>query len=490
MQRIKTHIFYFLFLIPFLSSYGQNKALEELTASLDNLKRDNTLVNASWGFCLKKVSSGELITEYNSKQALTPASTLKIVTTAAALNVLGSQYQWKTYLQYTGSIKDSVLNGDLLIKGGGDPSLDSHYFEDSLSEESVIKWINTIKKAGIKKINGRIIADTEIFEDSLAPATWLNGDVGNYYGAGASGLSCMDNMYTVYFKSGSTGARTKIKNVIPDIKNLTFNNQVIAGRRGSGDNTIIYGREYSFERLIKGSITPNGVYPVKGSMPDPALFYVQYLKEELTKNNIVCNGEAYTSRLLKINAEQIDKKRLTLDTIYSQPLHRIVYFTNLKSNNLFAEHLLKTLSLKKSERGNTKEGTKYVKNYWAQAGIDTSGFVMLDGSGLSPGNKITPEIQTDILLYMAKQPAFYKYYESLPIAGESGTAKSICIGTKAQCNMRAKSGYIGGVRAYTGYITDTSGELLAFSFIINNFSCSPTTIKHKMEIIFAKMAEL
>src|ERR1019366_3057410 len=165
----------------------------------------------------------------NSNISLVPASTLKIVTTSAALTLLGNDFKFETKLQYDG-IFDTLtgtINGNLYIVGGGDPTLESEYFKDEKdSLTTTDRWAELLKKKGIKKITGAVIGDASVFDDNVIPPQWIWADIGNYFGAGACGLTYHDNKYTLYFKSGATGSKAIIKKTMPFIDSLKMVNTV------------------------------------------------------------------------------------------------------------------------------------------------------------------------------------------------------------------------------------------------------------------------
>lgn len=464
---------------------------QSLNKEIENLKKEDALKHATWSIYVVNSKTDSVLADYNSNVSLIPASTLKIVTTGAALGMLGSDYVFKTQLQYDGIMDtiSGVLKGNIYIIGGGDPTLESEYFKDKKDTLSTIeKWAMIIKTKGIKKITGAIIADAEIFEDNTIPSQWIWGDIGNYFGAGASGLSYHDNKYIVNFKSGIAGSITTINSIQPNIKDLQFVNDVFAG--GNNDSAFIYGAPYSLYRKAEGTIPPNKKnYEVEGSLPDPALACAQALEYALKKTGVSISEKSTTTKKLKDTGNYKPTAKKNIHVYYSPTLDKIVYWTNLKSINLFAEHLLKFISYKKTGLGTEVKGTELVVAYWKDRGVDVGGFLMADGCGLSRANLITTKTETQILLKMAKDKNFDCFYKSFPIAGKSGSLGGLCDGTFAENNLRAKSGYINMARSYTGYVKNRKGDLLCFSVIANNYECSPTEMKRKLERLLIAISE-
>lgn len=489
-SHINTYLLSGLLLLSHVGLFAQSKS--KLNAEIELLKKDKALQHASWSVCVMNTKKDSILAEYNSTSSLVPASTLKIVTTGAALSMLGSDFKFETKLQYDGTF-DSIngkIKGNLYILGGGDPTLQSSYFRDKKDSLTVVeKWAYALKAKGIKQIDGAVIADASIFEDNMVPAQWIWGDMGNYFGAGANGLSYHDNMYTVFYNSGELGSKTSIVKISPSISNLQFVNTVTAG--GSGDNAVIYGSPYSNYRFAEGTIPANkSNYEVDGSIPDPSLFCAQELNAALKKAGISVSEKPTTVKIQKDNSEYAAANRRTLYTHYSPSLDKIVYYTNLKSNNMYAEHLMKYIAFKKTGVGSTADGVKIISNFWKEKGVDIGGLTMNDGCGLARANVITTKTQTQILRVLSKEKNFNAFYNSLPIAGKSGSLGGLCEGTIAENNLRAKSGYITGARGYCGYVKNKKGELLCFSVLANNYECSPTEMKRKLEKILVAIAEM
>ncbi|MFL5763857.1 MAG: D-alanyl-D-alanine carboxypeptidase/D-alanyl-D-alanine-endopeptidase [Bacteroidia bacterium] len=492
-------VFFLSFLVPLHFSFAQ----KSITAAVETLKKDKDLRHATWSLCVMNTKKDSAIAEYNSNVSVVPASTMKIVTTAAALSILGSDFRFETQLQYAGTFDSTsgIIRGDVFILGGGDPSLESEYFRDKKdSTTAVEKWAKMLYDKGVRTIEGNVIGDAGIFEDQMTPAQWIWADMGNYFGAGACGLTYHDNKFKLKFRSGAPGTSTSIHLIEPNIDGLEMVNHVTAG--GSDDNAFIFGSQYSFYRTASGTIPANKTdYEVEGSIPDPALFCTQEFMRALKKAGITVSGTATTVRAMnefnelneslkgKEKKPALLKDRKTIGSYYSPTLDKIVYWTNLKSLNLYAEHLLKYIAYKKTGFGSENAGTEIVTNFWKAKGVDVSGFFMNDGCGLSRANVITTLTETQVLREMTKDKNYAAFYNSLPIAGRTGSLGSLCDGTCAENNLRAKSGYITRARGYAGYVKNRKGELLCFSVLANNYECSPAEMKLKLEKILIAIAE-
>lgn len=459
-----------------------------LQIEINSLNADDALIHGTWGLSVIELDSGSLVASNLPDKSLIPASTMKILTTGAAMGLLGKDYRYTTFIEYDG-VYDSIngiIHGNLFIRGTGDPSLcSSHFPVDSVNGFASLP--KRLKKMGIKIIEGNIYGDKTFFSDNPIPDGWNWGDLGQYYGAGTSGLDYKDNKVTLYFNSmkGDSGRLVK---VFPQPKGIKYVSYVTAD--GRKDEAYVYGTLNSSTYMVTGSIPPGKKdYEVEASNPDPALTCAEDIFNGCFTQGIIIGGTAKTwSRNDQRNAKPFVRKALTSYT--SVPLSQIIEVTNTKSDNVYAEQLLRTLGALKGVDGTTDAGTVVVKNYWASQGIDVSGMYVMDGSGLSRSNLVTTRQQAMILYKISKMPWFAEFDASLPVAGKEGSMSSLCKGTCAESNMRAKTGYINRARGYAGYVKTKSGKTVCFSILANNYTCSPTEMKKKLEKVLVAIAEM
>ena len=491
MKKTNTFIlFFFIFTGAFSQSIKDKN--HNVNIAIKTLKTDKDFKNASIAFFVQDVNTGEIISSLNSDLSIAPASTIKLITAATAIETLGSNYKFKTRLEYTGKIDKNtgILDGNIIIKGGGDPTLGSKYFTQTEMSKLLENWARAIYKAGIKYINGKIIADASFYDYQTLPPKWTWEDIGNYFGAGPNGLTFHDNLYSVFFNTSSVvGGKTEIVKTEPEIPDLKFNNQVKSDAIRS-DLSYIFGAPYTYERIIEGRLPLNKKnYEVKGSLPDPALFAAQSLKKVLKKNGIA-SGKATTFRINPKLKKNDTLQHKLLYTGYSPELKEIIKLTNFKSINLFAEHLYKQAQLKLAGFDKGKTDKDFIKHFWQKKGMDTVGMFIFDGSGLTRYNGITAKQLVFILRYMKTKSKYADdFYNSIAIVGKEGTVNNLCKNTSAVNNMRAKSGSLRNVRTYAGYVTSKSGRLLAFSIITNNFNCSSSLARKKIEKVLISLAE-
>lgn len=453
-------------------------------------KRD-ILKNASWSVYAQYVDEKEPIIDQNGSRALVPASGLKLFTTAAALDILGSDFQFKTYLYYKGVIKDGVLNGDVFIVGGGDPTLGSERVEGSMPLADVMQaWRLALVKKGIKAINGSVQAVTDLYDEQAVPGYWFWTDIGNYYGAGSYALNMYDNLYYLYFKPASkVGEIAKVLRTKPKIEGLTFNNYMKTGKKGSGDNGYIFLAPKQYLATLRGTI-PAGKreFDIKGAMPDPPLFAAQHLTKYLKKSGIKVKEKASVTRK-NLNL----KPQNRLHTITSPKLSAIVTYVNKRSFNLYSEGIGKMAGFKLFGSGSNKNARKAIDAFLERQDVYPEGLDLYDVCGLSASNTISAKLMSQMLLAMAKHKEFKTFYNSMAVAGDPkdiGFFKRFGAGTAIEKNARIKSGLINKVRSHSGYVNDKNGRLIAFSFIANNFDGRVKEINNihkKLLIALAKM---
>lgn len=425
---------------------------QRLSQSISNLKNDSQARYAMTSICILDATTGKQIFGSNENIGVATASTLKTVTAATALFVLGKDFRYQTELVYSGTLAaDGTLKGDIIIKGGGDPTLGSWRYEN---KEGVVleKWVSAIKAAGIRKVDGRIIGDDHIWGTQQTPEGWTWQDIGNYFGAGPSALSWRENQFDIKLRSGSRVAITRTVPVMPYLKIV---NELKAGAPGTGDRAYAFLPPLSTIAYLRGSwATDIGKTGISVALPDPAFDAAFRLQDTLIKAGIDVNGQATTGRILGILEQSLPASTKHLSTITSPSLTDIIYWLNKKSVNLYAEHLLKTLAWKAGREATTSNGADEEIKFWANRGIDRNALNVIDGSGLSPATRVTPSAMANILFQAQKAEWFPEFYKSLP----------------ENNGMKLKSGTINDVSAFAGYYTAANGTKYVIVININNYS--------------------
>jgi D-alanyl-D-alanine carboxypeptidase/D-alanyl-D-alanine-endopeptidase (penicillin-binding protein 4) len=433
----------------------------------ESFHADSALTHASVSLCVANAKTGELAIDYNSVISLAPASVMKLITTAAALELLGPDYTFKTTVGYTGKLnKFGTLRGNIIIHGGGDPALGSQYFADHYGD-FMASWISEIRKLGIKRIRGKVITDDSYYDYLPVPSKWLWEDEGNYYGAGAYGLSVFDNSYDVHFQTFYEGAPAIIKEVIPEACRIELSNFALSS--GDTDEGYFYTAPYSTSGWVAGKIPINQKdFVLKASITDPPLLLAKVLTNKLKSSKIKVTGSPSTVRSYP---QSVAEKIIPVTETVSPSLTDIVTVLNHESVNLFAEHLIKELGKKFKNKGSTASGSEVIMEFLQNSGINTNGLFIEDGSGLSPVNAINTRELVRLLVYMKNNGKYFnEFYSSLPDAGKNGTLKNYFKDPVFDSRLKAKSGSMTRVRSFAGYFTTKSGKEMVFSIIINNYS--------------------
>lgn len=446
---------------------------------------------ASFSLVVKDVQEGRTVYCYDTDRLQSPASVLKTVATATALEILGEDYRYPTTLEYDGILENGTLEGNLYIKGSGDPSLGSSHFAPR-QNKFLSTWIAALQKAGIKHITGSVISDESIFDTEGVSIKWLREDMGNYYAPGSYGISIFDNMYKLSLQTGAAGTRPVLKGTEPDIPFIRFKNYLKAAPVSS-DSAYIIGAPLDDVRYLYGVLPANReAYVLKGDIPDPALYLARYLTDQLQQKGIRVDGSPSCYRIEVEENRWKKGERKEIVTTYSPTLREIASVCNHVSHNLYADALVKTVGLQYKPRRNEMissfgRGVQVVKEYWEKKGLDVFPLRMNDGSGLAPADKVSAGFMGELLVYMATESAVSDaFIASLPQAGIEGSVRNFLKGSKLQGKAHLKSGGITGVRSYAGYITK-DGKTYAVAVFSNNYSCPMSRMTGALEKLLLQL---
>lgn len=467
---------------------AQTDALHQQVLKLSN---HADVMRGTLALSVYNVNDNTPVYQFNENKFVKPASILKLITTGVALDQFGALHRIKTVLGYSGSIQNGVLKGNLIIKGNGDPTFGSNRFGEEYTLSYILQqYAMAILNAGITSIDGNILVDASNFDTAVNSPKWLWEDIGNYYGAGAAGFNVQENKYVIEFSSAETGEKTQIINTYPNLKGLELINEVRVGEAGSGDNAYVFGAPFTNQQYVRGTIPPHKKsFKIKAALPNPALFFAQTLKARLQTNGIACKGQAKSH----YSIEGCDRMGDQIYTYESPPLKDIVYQTNYKSINLYAECLLKMFAAGCNTAGNANSGVSTLQNFFNTKGFSESDYQLHDGSGLSPINKLTTAFFTQNLIEMYNSANSEVWMNSLSIAGhpnKNGYLGNMLQNTAAANNLQVKSGYMDGVRSYAGFVKDKQNRLLAFTFVVNDYTCTANEMKKLMEPVMRSLAEL
>ena len=462
-------IFSFLFLLSALSVHAQS-----LQTMVEQKLQHPVLRGAVWGGIATYTQGGESpLFAVQDSTRLAPASTLKLLTTAAALETFGPHHRFETNLYRQGNVDENgTLHGSLYIQGGGDMTLGSTRVTGGETWQTVAnRWASAVKQAGISRVDGDLMADVSLFEGpTIAPkVNWEN--MGNYFAAPASPLCFNDNSFEIHFKpQKKANAPAEIDFTVPQVPGVRLQSFVTTDGKTNKDNAYVYGAPGQYDLKIFGTIPTNTKgFTIKAALPDPALFALQAFKQALQEQGITVTGTLQTT------TQAPDYPAMTrLDRYLSPELKDIVLIVNKRSFNLYADMLLRMLAVHAGQKGSIENGTAQLKQFLESRRIAGSNDVVLhDGSGLSRDNLVTPRVLAAVLNYMSKSPHFTYYYNSLATPDDRGDLLVLRRYLKPQKrinDVRVKGGTIDSVKAAAGYVRSSDGRLISFVFMANNLA--------------------
>lgn len=422
---------------------------------------------ASIGACVLGESL-EPIFAYRAGEAMTPASTLKSIIAATALEQLGLDFRFETKLVTTKPFELSetgALESDLIVSGGGDPML---------TREILEQWVGELKKDGLTELQGRVLADGRCYPEAMIPDSWDWGDVSNYYGAGPCGLNLDFNRFEAGLKPGQAlGEPAVIAWLNPPLENLEFENRAITGAAGAASWASIYGGPYTKTLTIRGVIPlGSGMRTYRGAIPDPALHAAEAFDAMIERGGIRVRDEPSTMRLLAIKGQPLPDLVTVLEKHQSIPLIEIVDYLQQTSDNLVTECVLQKLI---ELEGGQRDGEMLVREHWRDRGLEMSGLRLDDGSGLARASFLRP-LDLARVLWLARR-------------GEIGEAFFQSFSHSFNGRVRFKGGAMSRVRTFTGFVTADNGSEFTFSLMVNNYGTAPASIdKWVTEFIETVMA--
>ena len=461
--------------------------IDSLSRELDRIFAAPSFDRMQWGVLVRSLASGQVLYERNASKLLMPASNMKIVTLAAAAERLGWDYTWTTTVAPAGRVEGGVLNGDLVVRGTGDPTINGRSGEATVVFQ---KWADLLLASGLRRIDGRIVGDASAFDDEELGAGWAWDDMAFDYSAPVSALQFNEDVARIVVKPGVVeGAPAGIE-LIPAESGLVVDNRVVTG---PGDRAALSLRRLpGSDRLtVSGSIGRLAKEAVRLAAVDgPSAYFARAFRQVLIARGIDVTGPAVDARGLAVKP--------VLDGVTpffvhrSPPLSEAARVLMKVSQNLYAETFLKTIGAAAGEGGNTESGQKEVVKVLQGWGIAPEEYVLADGSGLSRYNYLTPHMLVTILEQVHRDPRHRDAFAAtLPIGGEDGgTIARRFKGTRAAGNVRAKTGSLANVRALSGYVASLDGEPLVFSIIANNFTVPQATIDAAIDRAVEQLASL
>jgi D-alanyl-D-alanine carboxypeptidase/D-alanyl-D-alanine-endopeptidase (penicillin-binding protein 4) len=466
------------------SALGQTKRF------LDNTLHAPPLETTLWGIDVRSIDRDEQIYTNNPDMLLTPASTQKVITLAVASQALGWDDRFETTLFTNGHIERNVLHGDLIVKGSGDPTIDT----DVLSS-----WVDKLRMQGIHRVTGNIIGDDRITvgQDLQRRGTpsppplgfgWSWDDLAFGFAAPVGPLQYRENVVAIQVTPSRTVNAPAELTIQTAGSGLNFINQVSTAS-GTEPSLIQLRRVANTPNLVvSGSISLGSRAIVRSvSVANPTSFFVQAFHAALEANGVVVLGDAVDiDQLSETHRHSATNELYALLTIQSEPLSTIAIDMMKRSQNLFAESIYRRLGFSFND-----SSSAIVAQVLADWGIQRNRAIVVDGSGLSRYNYLTASALTDILVRLYQNEVDQtRFLPTLPIANEDGTLRNRFGGTASAGNALAKTGSMSHVRALAGYVTTADGEQLAFSILANNYSADPTDVVTAIDAFVSALATM
>lgn len=485
-MKITLHAAMLLSLMALTAGTAAAQGTAELEKLVNQTRREEGMKHGTLSVCVYNATTGKQVYAHNAEQSVTPASVQKLLTTGVGFARLGSDFRFTTKLAVRGNIdRDGVLHGNIYLTGGGDPLLGSYRYRQTTPDTLFESWAKALHKKGIRRVDGRVCYNVTVFDEQPLHDSWQWGDVGNYYAAGVSGLNFHENMYFVYFNAGkkigypATAVRTVPKNI--DIHGTC---EVTTAGENTGDQVVVYGSPTGKERLYRGTVPlGHNDFAVRAAMPTPAKTCA-----DLFSSYLRTHGIGVSSNSMQVYTAP-DSLRAVLD-YRSTSYYTIAQYTNLTSNNIYAESIFKYLGYAQYGIGSFSNGARAVEDFLKDRNIPASGVRVVDGSGLSRLNTITTDFMCRYLASMTRERYYDEFLQSIAKAGESGTAKNLLPGLPTGITVHVKTGTMEGVKAYAGYVITPHGQTLTFAIVSNGHDSSAQEVSAKLNKILYKIATL
>jgi D-alanyl-D-alanine carboxypeptidase/D-alanyl-D-alanine-endopeptidase (penicillin-binding protein 4) len=455
-------------------------AVSALHVDLLALTHTAGVQRGSWGIVVQSLDNEERLFELNPHALLVPASVAKLVSAATAADAVGWNYAWSTQLEAAGEVRDGVLSGDLIVTGGGDPATGGRGGDDAIEA-----FITALKRAGIRRIDGRVVGDDDALEDGRPAFAWAWDDLGYPSGALYGALNYAENKTLVTIGAGSAaGAATEIS-LDASSQGRPLLNRTVTVARGAPQLIWAEQRPGEIPLTIAGSI-PAGARPARLTISagNPTTWFVTVLRNRLILEGIEVTGAA-------VDVDDLDTRPIStqrLATYRSHPLGEITQPMLKESINLYAEAAMRLNAATASGAiGNDAalDGFNARMQAW---GIPREGFQMVDGSGLSRRDVLAADTLVTVLRRMYDATGASPWMRALPIAGVDGSLDTRLKGTLAEGNLRAKTGTMSNIRSLAGYVTTADGEHLAFAILLNDFEGTGAQALQAIDAIAVKLA--
>ncbi|MBX7245918.1 MAG: D-alanyl-D-alanine carboxypeptidase/D-alanyl-D-alanine-endopeptidase [Candidatus Sumerlaeaceae bacterium] len=467
-------------------------SIPSLQQQIEKLVVPNPLRAGTVGVYAVDAKTGKVLVNINGETPLKPASCNKLITTAAGLTILGPNFKFVTELLRNGDIQNGTLQGDLIVKGGGDPTISGRFEKNKKDVTATMRqFAQKLKAAGITQITGDLIADDRIFDRIVFHPTWYPRERGEWYEAEIWGLSFNDNCVDLTWSAKGQLAGDRVNLVInPPNTYANVKNEVRVAATGRDSGRSYRREDRSNDIIATGALTIGTEKEDSASIYNGAEYFLSVFRDVLTSEGITVAGK---SRLIDEKKDAAAAtKAVSILKHESPPLSEVLAVINRNSQNFYADSLIKMLGRIKREEGSFTAGTSVAHDFCLKNGLYAKGHEMVDGSGLSPKNKVSPRQLVEIIRFMDKGPNHDVWRNSLPIGGNRGTLKArFQQTTESQAlasRIYGKTGLIGGVRSLSGIVTGTDGRDIYYCVNANDFSAAADEVLNLLDKVAVTMA--
>lgn len=432
----------------------------ELAELLFQARQHPGLAAAHLGLCVLD-AEGDEVFEDTARTAFIPASSLKTVTTATALEKWGPDLRLETQLRAASAMVGGVVEGDVILTGGADPML---------SLEDLKAWAAELKTQGLQRITGRIVGDGRLLPGSIYDDFWDWGDIGNGYGSGVAGLNLAHNRYTAAFGAGAeVGSPAIFLGAQPEVPGVKWRSEVTTAAADSGDGVMIHGGERTALIHLRGTV-PLGApqFSVTGAVPDPERFAAHHFREALVAAGVQVDGAAVSIADVEPSQRPEVGGGTVIGTHRSPPLIEIVASIHETSDNHETECLFRLLGIRAG-----KAPDAVIREHWQARGLTFEGLRMEDGCGLARADFIRP-LDLALLQHLAARGPQGEAYKRSLLSTEDG-------------KVRWKGGAMSGVRSTTGHVVAASGVEYSFAFMANHYADGSAVAELRDAILSAIM---
>ncbi|PWR15256.1 D-alanyl-D-alanine carboxypeptidase/D-alanyl-D-alanine-endopeptidase [Micromonospora sicca] len=452
---------------PTATAEAPTPAQTRLNATIDAVLADSRLAGAQAGVVVLDTTTGQTLYQRNGDRRLVPASNTKLLTSTAALELLGPGHRFTTDVAGTGVRRAGLLAGNLYLRGGGDPTMLAEDY-DALAAQ--------VAAQGVRVVSGNLVADDTRYDRTRLGPDWTWDDESYYYAAQVSALTVApDTDYDagtviVHATPSADAGAPPVVTMTPPNGYLRIDNR--AETVADGETTISFEREHGSNTIVVTGQIAVGEEPESDWMTvwEPTGYAADIFRAALLRNGVRVLGRTVLGQATPEDAKPVARHD-------SMPLADLMVPFLKLSNNGHAEVLTKELGRVLSGSGTWSAGLAAISEYVGDSGVNTGTLRQRDGSGLSRRNLIPPAEFVALLAAVRAEPWFDDWYAALPIAGNAerfvgGTLRTRMRGTAAANNVHAKTGSLTGASSLSGYVTDADGHLLAFSIVLNNYLTS------------------